>query len=124
MPYKDAHKYKEWQRKAYRNRRYIQLRRATLLLGGCCVGCGTVHNLQFDHLDPATKLFDVGQKAGCLGWARLKVEILKCRLLCIMCHMERTRLQRQGIEWVAPDPWDGGSCYNGPCIYDDEEDFF
>jgi hypothetical protein len=34
-------------------------------LGGECVVCGTKEELEFDHVDPATKLFTIGAKIRC-----------------------------------------------------------
>jgi hypothetical protein len=59
-------------------------------LGGKCVRCGATKNLDFDHIDPATKVGDIGRM-----WQKRKdlfeAELLKCQLLCKPCHLEKTR---------------------------------
>ena len=59
--------------------------------GGKCVGCGTTHNLQFDHIDRTTK--ELRSISGCLN---LRLETLikeadKCQLLCRDCHIIKSR---------------------------------
>lgn len=59
------------------------------LLGGVCVVCGTTERLEFDHIDPSTKLFDIAK-----GWARAEKIVLeeleKCQLLCKQHHDEKS----------------------------------
>ena len=57
--------------------------------GGCCSRCSydkCISVLQFHHLDPSEKDFDIGGKS----WAyeRLKQEVDKCILVCANCHIE------------------------------------
>jgi hypothetical protein len=59
------------------------------MLGGCCVGCGTTENLQFDHIDRTTKSCNVvNLLAGKLE--KLVEEAQKCQLLCDSCHRHKT----------------------------------
>lgn len=59
------------------------------MLGGCCVGCGTTENLQFDHIDRTTKSCNVASLlAGKLE--KLVEEAQKCQLLCETCHRHKT----------------------------------
>lgn len=62
--------------------------------GGCCVLCGyarTVAALQFHHLDPATKRFNLSQNGHTIGIAAARQEASKCALLCANCHVEVER---------------------------------
>ena len=73
--------------------RELKIRKRNILiehLGGQCVGCGTTHNLQFDHIDRANKSFTIGR---CLGnkLDDLIIEANKCQLLCKSCHKIKTR---------------------------------
>ena len=84
------------------------------LLGGCCSSCGDIDGLDFDHIDPATKAFDIsaGIRDG-YGRERLQAELRKCQLLCRRCHSEKTLAHRQV-------PHGGGAagrrrCKCGPC---------
>ena len=65
-------------------------RRAQLieLLGGKCVRCGSVEQLEFDHIDPRTKAFAVGSDMS-RAWATLVDEALNCQLLCRSCHLAK-----------------------------------
>ena len=63
-------------------------------LGGKCLVCGTTSNLEFDHIDPNTKKFQI--TAG----LSYKLEVLfeevdKCQLLCKKHHIEKTKLNRE-----------------------------
>lgn len=72
------------ERKRYSERRSFGIN----YLGSVCAECGTTNNLQFDHVDSTTKLFDVS-----VGMRAFKIwfdEIKKCQLLCRPCHIKKT----------------------------------
>ena len=74
--------------KAYQKERYVKNKaEAAALLGGVCVKCGASENLQFDHIDPATKVKNVTLMFNPLAW---RDEIKKCQLLCPPCHTDKT----------------------------------
>jgi transposase len=57
--------------------------------GGACVSCGFdayAGALQFHHLEPATKSFEVSHQGVTRSLARLRQEARKCVLLCANCH--------------------------------------
>jgi hypothetical protein len=58
-------------------------------LGGKCVRCGSTENLQFDHIDPATKTQAISRMWGSAE-ALLLAELQKCQLLCKPCHQAKT----------------------------------
>lgn len=60
------------------------------LLGGVCVDCGTKENLEFDHDDRSSKSFSVS-KSYSKNYEALKIEILKCKLRCKLCHTKKTQ---------------------------------
>lgn len=69
-------------------------RRETLLemFGRQCLKCGATTDLEFDHRDRSTKLF---QLSGCYldgPWETIVKEAQKCDLLCYMCHLEKSGL--------------------------------
>ena len=72
------------------NKAWKQARRARLIemLGGGCVRCGATEDLEFDHIDPSTKVFAI-----CAGlskaWDVLVEEASKTQLLCKPCHVAK-----------------------------------
>lgn len=65
---------------------------ALALLGGVCVVCGTAENLDFDHIDPKTKLFRIKAMLRTSAekfWA----EVAKCQLLCRPHHIEKSNAE-------------------------------
>jgi len=59
--------------------------------GGCCVICGysrSMAALQFHHIDPATKRFNLGLKGVSRSIETVRAEAAKCALLCANCHAE------------------------------------
>ena len=59
-------------------------------LGGKCVECGSTEALEFDHIDPSTKSFNISA-----GYHKpkqvLEEELSKCQLLCNKCHIQKSR---------------------------------
>ena len=59
-------------------------------LGGKCVECGCTKELEFDHIDPSTKSFNIAA-----GYTKPKEvllsEVAKCQLLCNKCHIEKSK---------------------------------
>lgn len=76
--------YNSW-RKAHRIERK---KWARSYLGGKCVQCGSKDNLEFDHIDPKTKLFNICSSD--LSKDKLRDELAKCQLLCKRCHLKKT----------------------------------
>jgi 5-methylcytosine-specific restriction endonuclease McrA len=64
------------------------------LLGGKCARCGSTENLEFDHIDPKIKSFNI---TNFLNFSRAKVleELKKCQLLCYICHKKKTNKPRE-----------------------------
>lgn len=93
MPFKDPNYMKEYMR----NRRKSRRDKLISLLGGKCVDCGATENLEFDHLDPKLKNFEIADAKD--GPENILVEeAKKCQLLCRPCHQKKTR-----------DKWEFGS---------------
>lgn len=72
------------------HRSYYYKRRQKLydFLGGKCVVCGATEDLEFDHIDPAQKSFDI--KDNLTLSEAVKQELEKCQLLCRAHHTEKT----------------------------------
>lgn len=70
---------------------------------GECENCGATENLEWDHIDPSTKVANVGAMVGC-GYSRKKIiaEIAKCRILCGHCNTLRAnaRISEADIEAI------------------------
>jgi hypothetical protein len=78
------------QMRQYQKARRRRLRAELIaMLGGEC-WCGSADDLQFDHIDPTTKLFAI---ASGLDRPRqeLEAEVRKCQLLCRPHHIEKSR---------------------------------
>jgi predicted HNH restriction endonuclease len=59
--------------------------------------------LEFHHLDPSEK--ETGSEIRNLSWARLRLELDKCILVCANCHREihaklRKMTRYQIIQWM------------------------
>ena len=66
--------------------------------GGVCVDCGFTgpsFMYEFDHRDPSTKEFGIGDGQS-RSYARQLAESMKCDLVCPNCHRMRTHMQRCG----------------------------
>lgn len=69
--------------------------RAINLLGGKCALCGAVEELEFDHIDPASKhphlkRADTQGMQWSRSWDWILTELAKCQLLCDTCHKAKT----------------------------------
>ena len=86
---------------------YMQKRRAARrealiwLAGSRCVLCGSDENLEFDHINYETKLFNLSGRSLDTGWSKVYKEYLKCQLLCKQCHQHKTvhKDNRTGGGW-------------------------
>ena len=61
-------------------------------LAAGCVDCGYAEHavaLDFDHLDPTTKLFSLGSHGSC-SMDKIINEIAKCVVRCANCHRVKT----------------------------------
>jgi 5-methylcytosine-specific restriction endonuclease McrA len=86
---RDKQKYNEYQRR-YQLHRYEQRRAEALeALGGKCVRCGTIENLEMDHIVAAEKSFSIS-KLWSVSKERFEEELTKCQLLCSKCHLEKS----------------------------------
>ena len=74
-------------------RSYYRKRRSHLidLLGGKCVICGSTERLEIDHIDPATKEFDISSMVLHTSEKHLTEELQKCQLLCRKCHIQKSK---------------------------------
>jgi hypothetical protein len=62
--------------------------RLVTMLGGKCVRCGTMEDLEFDHIDPQSKNFSICAHLT-KAWNDLVAEAQLCQLLCHACHVAK-----------------------------------
>jgi hypothetical protein len=74
----------------YRRRRQLALE----LLGGSCTQCGAQEDLQLDHIDRATKSFNLSE-AWSAPEAQFRAELAKCQVLCRSCHKLKTAKEQR-----------------------------
>jgi len=76
-----------------RNTEYI----LNILKTNPCASCGESDPivLDFDHLDPSTKIENVSNLVGSgCSLRRIKEEVKKCQILCANCHRRKTARER------------------------------
>lgn len=76
-------------------KRYHQrMELAKNILGGHCIICNTVDNLEIDHINPDEKSFTISEL-----WSvpidRFYSELAKCQLLCKKHHKEKHSVKNQ-----------------------------
>lgn len=74
-----------------RARRLLLREWAVEELGGCCVGCGTTENLEFDHIDPTKKTSTINALIRQDSKRKIAEELDNCQLLCVECHKDKSR---------------------------------
>lgn len=75
--------------------RMARIRRRLLfidILGGCCVGCMSTDNLEFDHVFREDMSFRIGT-ALLMKLEHVLLELQKCQLLCHDCHVKKTNTE-------------------------------
>ena len=77
----------------YHLKRYHRMRNQAIEeLGGKCVQCGSVKDLELDHIDLNSKKFEVSQFLS-VSLKDFKEELQKCQVLCKKCHQEKSILE-------------------------------
>jgi len=85
--------YEKHQEKLVEDQRKIRDDRRTILrnrLGGKCVRCGSIENLEFDHIIKETKSFTIASSLTRFNIEKLILEVDKCQLLCRPCHITKS----------------------------------
>lgn len=85
----------------YMRERYAARRKAAVdALGGVCAMCPSSEDLEFDHVDRATKAIEISHL-----WrsseSAIAAELRKCQLLCVSCHEKKTATEMT-ILWTKP----------------------
>jgi len=92
----DKNKYNAYMREYMLNRYHRRRAEAMLRIGGKCVDCGTTENLEFDHVDPTTKEFEIS-KIWSYSKTKLEYELEKCVLRCSFHHSQKSAIE-QSVE--------------------------
>jgi 5-methylcytosine-specific restriction endonuclease McrA len=79
---------REQMREYMRTYRAERMSRARAMLGGKCSHCGKKRGLQFDHVDPSSKVAAVTKLLHASS-AEFDAEVAKCQLLCAACHQAK-----------------------------------
>lgn len=118
MPYKDPEAQRAYSNQHNKIRSERERARLIALLGGKCVVCGTVENLQFHHKDPAAKEFTIG---AALRYPRDRrtQEALKCEIRCEPHHLE-VHAPEHGTESKFRSGCRCEKCIEGKRIYNRE----
>lgn len=92
--------------------RYLRRRADALVqLGGRCK-CGSTTDLQFDHINPATKLHNLTTMFSKSSQTQIDEELAKCQLLCKECHEAKSRAEQMGRPaWNKGSRQDHGSYF-------------
>lgn len=82
MPHKDLETRRKYQRE------WVQSRRDAFFKGKSCVNCGSVDNLELDHINAHEK---VSHRIFSWSKVRMEEELAKCQVLCRPCHIEKSK---------------------------------
>ena len=85
------------------NERIRRIRQQWLDENGPCCHCGSIYNLEVDHIDPSTKdprlvaKHKTSQQQNLWYWSkeRREIELSKCQVLCQGCHKIKTREEQR-----------------------------
>ena len=98
------------------HRLYYYKRRAKMIayLGVACAHCGSTDRLEFDHIDPELKSFEIKQNMT-LNNPEVRAELDKCQLLCRPCHEVKTAAENTGITHGTRTGWMRSKCRCEDC---------
>lgn len=101
------------------HREYYYPRRARLIayLGDSCAYCGSGDSLEFDHIDPDEKSFNIASNLT-LSNEDVRAELDKCQLLCGPCHRLKSAQEnsdRQGVTHGGWYAWQTKKCACADC---------
>ena len=102
MPFKDKQQRLEYQK------RWTAARRAKWFSGKSCAVCGSIEDLELDHIDPSKK---ISHRIWNWSWQRIEQEVAKCQVLCHDHHLEKTK---KDLLKIRP-PQHGRTLYNKGC---------
>ena len=95
-PGKTREEYNAYMREYMAKRYQLRRRQAIEFLGGKCAWCGSIEELEVDHIDRTNKSFEIADMYG-LSEEKYMAEVKKCQLLCNKHHKEKSVIERGGI---------------------------
>lgn len=90
MPQKNTADYNAYQREYQLRRYHKRMAEAREKLGGKCVQCGAVDELEIDHIHAGDKYIPLN-KLWSIAKARFDEELKYCQLLCKDCHIKKSK---------------------------------
>jgi 5-methylcytosine-specific restriction endonuclease McrA len=87
---KNKDEYNAYMRDYQKARYYRRRLEAIASLGGKCVACGQTEDLEFDHINPLDKTYNVARILTGGSEQKVQAELQKCQLLCKECHDKKT----------------------------------
>ena len=98
------------------HREYYYTRREKMIayLGGKCARCVTDESLEFDHIEPELKSFDISANLTISNPA-VRDELDKCQLLCTSCHRAKTAAENSGWRHGTVYGWMKKKCFCDEC---------
>jgi 5-methylcytosine-specific restriction endonuclease McrA len=84
--------YKEYNKSMniYMKERWLKRKQKAIdYLGGKCIRCSSKDFLEFDHIDPSSKIMTIA-RASSRNEEFFWIEVNKCQLLCVPCHLEKS----------------------------------
>lgn len=82
-----------------KNRKQVRFKNKVLSKYPCnFCGESNILVLQFDHIDPKTKIEEIGRMVKrSASIQEIKEEMRKCQILCFNCHIKKSVLERTNI---------------------------
>lgn len=94
MPIKNSD-YNDYMKQYMQTRRKERRNKLIQMAGGECIKCTSQKELEFDHIDPSTKSFQLDARGMDKSWNTILKEFEKCQLLCKNCHLNKSRTNQE-----------------------------
>lgn len=104
-PDERKHRLKSKKKSTYNRAKLYQLYLYKYLHENGCKTCGEKNPivLDFDHINPSNKLFNIADSPRKQSWKKVLEEISKCQVLCANCHRIKTVKEQNNIrimDWL------------------------
>lgn len=82
-------KYNAYMKRYMLERYHKRMASFKVFLGGKCTSCGSIENLELDHIDRCDKALNISN-VWSYSERKYHEELKKCQLLCYKCHKKKT----------------------------------